>query len=171
MAGVPVLPVLIMKTAWFACLAPLVLSGAAYAQRALPIAIGPRLSVELHDSHLVIGVEARFGVAQIAPTVRLDIRPSFDYYLYSGGHIIGIAGDALFAIDVRSDTVEPYAGAGLGFFSLGCSGCEGISRIGLNLLGGVKFVPRGTVQPFVELRFTVGDIDPILLTGGVLFIL
>lgn len=140
----------------------------AQAQAATPVEIGPRLSIELRDSRVVIGGELRIGVAQIAPTVRLDIRPEFNFYFYHDFNVIDISADFLFAFNVRSDVAEPYFGVGLGVFD--CTDCGGgNARLGVNLLGGVQFALRGTVHPFVELRFTAGDFDPILLTGGILF--
>lgn len=137
-----------------------------------PVLIGPRLSLDLNDgTHVAIGGEARFGVVMIAPSVRLDIRPELNFYFFDGGNAFDLSGDALFAFGVRSDVVEPYAGAGIGIFHVSADAGGSATRVGLNLLGGAKFLPLQTIQPFVEMRFTVGDFDPILLTGGVLFLI
>ncbi len=136
------------------------------------IVVGPRLSLDLNDgTHVAIGGEARFSVLMIAPTVRLDIRPELNFYFFDGGNAFDISGDALFAFGVHSDVVEPYAGAGIGIFHVSADLGGSATRVGLNLLGGAKFLPLQTIQPFVEMRFTVGDFDPILLTGGVLFLI
>lgn len=141
------------------------------------IELGPRLSLDLNnDSHVALGAEARFGLYQIAPTVRFDLRPTFDYYFYGGGtNAFDLSGDALFAFDVQSEVVEPYALGGLGIFHYSFDnafGSDSTTKLGLNLGGGAKFLPRGKVQPFVEIRATVGfDGSPVVLTGGVLFIL
>jgi len=148
-------------------------SAAAQGMPTNEVVIGPRLSLDVNDggTHAVIGGEARFSVIMIAPTVRLDIRPELNFYIFDGGSAFDISGDALFAFGVRSDTVEPYAGAGLGIFHVSADGGGSATRLGLNLLGGAKFLPLQTIQPFVEMRFTVGDFNPILITGGVLFLI
>jgi outer membrane protein X len=151
------------------------LAGSALAQEsAHGILIGPRAGVELRDSHLAIGGEARFGIVSITQGIRLDLRAVFNYYLISDLSVWDLAGEALFAFDVRNDVVEPYALAGLniGHAEL-CAGafCASDNKVGLNLGGGAKFLVRSRVQPFAELRFTVGDYEPVLLAGGVLFVI
>lgn len=147
--------------------------------KAVPIGVGPRLNVELDGGDFAIGVEARFGVLQIANAIRLDVRPSFDYYFIDAPEgiditLLGIAGDALFAFNIGNPLVEPYALAGLsiGFVSVDSDFSEADGSetdIGFNLGGGAKFLTNGNIQPYAELRVTIGDFDPILLGGGVLF--
>ena len=161
----------------FACSLLLATSAAVSADPAemptKPILIGPQLSAEIKDgTFAVIGAQARFGVYMIAPAVRLDIMPEFNYYFFDNDvHGIELSGSAVFAFGLHSDVAEPYALAGLGIFNESCRGCDSFTRIGFNIGGGVKFLPVGRVQPFVQLRFTIGDIDPINLTGGVLFLI
>lgn len=161
----------------FACLLSTSMTGVTSADPAeMPtkeIVLGPQLSAELKDgTHAVIGAQARFAVAMIAPNVRVDIMPEFNYYFFDHDiHGFDLSGSAVFAFGVHSDVAEPYALAGLGIFSVSCDGCDSETRIGFNIGGGVKFLPLGKVQPFVQMRFTIGDIDPINLTGGVLFLL
>jgi hypothetical protein len=149
--------------------------GAAGVAAAAPIGVGPRLSIELDDSNFAIGVEGRFALVQIASSVRFDLRPFFDYYFIDDEGtglditVFGFGADAIFAFSVGNPVVEPYAIGGL---QLGYGKVEGFDSetdFGVNLGGGAKFLTTGTVQPFVELRISVGDFDPILLTGGVLF--
>jgi hypothetical protein len=139
--------------------------------QAAPVVLGPRLSLDLEDeTELALGVEARFAVAPIGTAMTLQLRPSFDYYFYDYVRAFSLNLDALFAIDVGSPTVEPYVGFGLAFFFWDPEGpADGGSDVGLNLVVGARFLPYGRVQPFVELRPTFGDFDPVLLTGGVLF--
>ncbi len=134
--------------------------------------IGPRLSLDLEDdTEVVIGAEGRFGLTALGRSVGLQLRPSFDYYLIDNFTLIQLAMDFIFAFEV-SRSVEPYVGLGLSVFFYDPEGAgDGGSEAGLNLFGGVKFLPYGRVQPFVELRPTIGDIDPILLSFGVLFLL
>jgi hypothetical protein len=140
-----------------------------------PILIGPELGVQFHhDTNAVIGAQARFGVYMFSPTIRLDIVPVFNYYFIDGGHGFEITGDAVLAFGLHNDVAEPYALAGLGIFNVGADDCSGDcsdTRLGFDIGGGVKFLPVGKVQPFVQIRFTIGDIDPYNLMGGVLFLL
>jgi len=149
------------------------LAGATAGAQEMPehqILLGPRAGLDVNDgTHLVLGGEARFSVLMIAPSVRLDIRPEFNFYVFSGGHAFDISGDALFAFGVHNPTFEPYAGAGVGIFNVSDGTSD--TRVGLNLLGGCKFLAGSPIQPFAEIRFTVGDFNPILLMGGVLFVL
>src|SRR5262249_9129474 len=141
----------------------------------IPLALGPRLDLDTDGSDVGIGLELRLDLAQLAPSVRLDLRPAFDWIFV--GHDITffmIGADPLFAFNVRPPTVEPYAIAGLGIFHASysnCFGCETYTRVGLNLGGGARFLLDGKVQPFVELRASIRDGSFVLLTGGVLFLL
>lgn len=138
------------------------------------ISLGPRLGVELRDSHFFIGAEARIGIVQLTPNVRLDVRPVFNYYFISDVTVWDLAGEALVAIDIHNETAEPYvlAGLNIGHASIDTPfGSASDTKVGLNLGGGARFLLRQKIQPFVEIRFTVGDYDPIDLTGGVLFVL
>jgi hypothetical protein len=155
-------------------------AGPALAQDAAPaaihqISIGPRVGLQLKDNtEFMIGAEARFGLLQIVPTVRLDIRPFFGYYFESDFTIFDLGADALFAFDIKQEMFEPYAGAGLAigrvsFDRFGVSASD--TNVGLTLLGGARFLQRTRIQPFVEIRLGLGDWDPITLAGGVLFVL
>jgi hypothetical protein len=161
-----------MKTRAALAFLVLALGGVLHADE-LPFLVGPRAGLQLHgDTDLVIGVEARFGIAKLSEQIRLDIRPEFNYIFISNAHTFDISGDVLFAFDVKSDFFEPYAGVGLGLFNTGCSASicgDSVNRIGFNLLGGVRFVPHTKIEPFAEFRITLGDIDPYMIIGGVLF--
>jgi opacity protein-like surface antigen len=139
------------------------------------IGLAPRIGVQLKDpQEFVIGAEGRFGILQIAPSVRFDVRGQFNYYFESDVTIWDLAADAIFAFDVKNDMVEPYAFAGLdiGHASVSTAfGSASSTEVGLNLGGGAKFLPRQRIQPYAELRFTIGNFDPILLSGGVLFLI
>jgi hypothetical protein len=145
-----------------------------------PFLIGPQLGAQFHDdTNAVIGVGARFGVYMFTPAIRLDIVPNFNYYFVDNAHVIELSGDVAVAFGLHNDIAEPYALAGLGIFiegfnddvCRGVGGCDSITRLGFDIGGGVKFLPVGKVQPFVQLRFTIGDIDPYNLMGGVLFLI
>src|SRR5262245_21062540 len=138
------------------------------------IGVAPRVGVQLnHESQFVLGAEGRFGIINLGPSVRLDIRPVFDYFFQSNVTIFDICGDAIFAFDVHQELLSPYAFTGLNITHASVDtgvGSASDTRVGLNLGGGVVFLPKTRIQPFAELRFTIQDGSPIVLAGGVIFI-
>jgi hypothetical protein len=142
----------------------------AYAQettepKSASLELGPRVSIELRDFHIVFGGELRLPIVKLTQYCRLDIRPEFNYYIYKDTHALDVSADALFDFPLSSHIVDPYVGAGLGIFD--CPGCS--ASLGVNLLAGAKLVMHGSIHPFAEIRFTIGDFKPVLLTGGILF--
>jgi opacity protein-like surface antigen len=140
------------------------------------IGVGPRGGLQIHDeTKAFIGAEGRFGLLQLVPSVRLDLRPFFDYYFISDVTVFDIGADALFAFDIHQDMFEPYAGAGLnvGHYSVSVgSASASDTSVGLDLLGGVNFLPKERLRPFVEFRLSIGgDWKPYDLTGGLIFLL
>jgi hypothetical protein len=135
------------------------------------------LNLEIDSGDFALGAEARIGVATIVGPVRLDVRPFFDYYFIDEEagvdvSLFGLGADAIFAFKLSRPIVEPYALAGLSIFiaSVEFAGeSESETEVGFNLGGGARFLTDGFIQPFVELRLTLGDVDPILIGGGVLF--
>jgi hypothetical protein len=140
------------------------------------IAIGPRLSLNTDGNDAALGAEARFGVLQLAPKLRLDIRPSFDWIFVGHGLTFwALSGDALFALDVGTPTVEPYGIVGIGIFhssyDIPFGGGGSDTNVGLNLGGGARFLMTGKIQPFVEIRASIHNGSYVLLTGGVLIVI
>jgi hypothetical protein len=165
-----------MKILHAAALTAALLLTAREASARPPIGIGPRVSLNLDGTDLGIGAEARIGLLQLSPMMRLDLRGSFDWY-FPGSDVtfFVLAADALLAFPLASvPMVEPYALAGLGIAhtSVDVGGFEGSATdVGLHLGGGAKFLPTGAIQPFAELRIWVGDGSFVAITGGVLFVL
>src|SRR5687767_623555 len=133
--------------------------GTAGVASAAPNGVAPRLSIELDNSDFAIGVEGRFGLVQLASSVRLDVRPFFDYYFIDDEGLdiditaFGFGADALFAFNIGNPIVEPYALAGISIGYLSVED-ESETEFGLNLGGGAKFLTAGRIQPFVEFRIT-----------------
>src|SRR5262249_26447189 len=136
------------------------------------VGVGPRVGIEVRDGRVAFGAEVRVQVVRLASWVRLDLGAAFDWYTRQGSRLIlGLSGEALLAITPEDDVLEPYVGAGAGVRTSGCTGCADLSgntEAAASLIFGAKLLPRGRVQPFVELKFTLGAFDPILLAGGVL---
>ena len=134
------------------------------------IGVAPRVGVQInHEAQFVLGAEGRFGVVQITPMVRLDIRAVFDYLFQSDFTIFDTAGDAIFSFDIKNELFEPYAIAGLNVYYVSGFGASD-TRLGLNLGGGAKFLPKTRMQPFAELRFSIQDGTPIILAAGFMFV-
>lgn len=151
------------------------------AQAQTDIKIGPRLGIPLGDvsdggGNLFFGVDARID----SDAVPVVLSPSFDYYLTDVDNLSYIAVDlnGLYAFDIDSEGVSPYAGGGLAITrssvdvpdALG-GGSSSSTDIGLNLVGGARFM-LDPVEPFVQLNAGIGgDVTRLGLTGGILFAL
>jgi hypothetical protein len=129
--------------------------------------VGPRISLEIDDVELAVGAEARIALVRLGERMRLDLRPSFDFYTY-GGTFIQISADALLAIDLGNQMIEPYGIAGLTMFYVSAAAISN-TEFGFDLGGGARFLTSGRFQPFAELRASFAGFTTILLTGGVLF--
>ena len=121
--------------------------------------IGPRAGLEFNSSSFVLGGEFRYTLTNLGGSAKLVIRPGFDLF-FNHGTSWELSGDLLFAFPVTPN-VEPYVGPGIGVFDGG--------HAGLNIPIGVKFMNTNWVQPFVELRPTVGNGSIVCLLGGVAF--
>jgi hypothetical protein len=143
-----------------------------------PTRLGPRLHIETDDnSDAAIGVELRSEIGRLGRNAYIDLRPSFDYYLFDDDGagidvtLLGFGMDALFRFEI-APSAELYGVAGLEVFLFSVdtpAGDDSDTEVGVNLGAGLRFLPNEKVQPFVELRATVGDVEPVLLGGGILF--
>src|SRR5262245_17080504 len=117
-----------------------------HAAEARAVLLGPRLSLDIDDdfdddSDIALGAELRIELATIGRNVGMQLRPSFDFYFIDNVDLFNLSLDFLFVFNVSS-SVEPYAGAGLGIFFWDPDGPgDGGSEAGLDLVGGVKFLP------------------------------
>ena len=99
---------------------------------------------------------------------------SFDYFFPGNNvHYWEINGNLAYRFTVpRSSSLRPYAGGGLNVVHASNSGVSGsgITRAGLNLLGGTTFRLKGShLTPFAEARGELGGGKTFILTGGVRF--
>jgi opacity protein-like surface antigen len=155
-------------------------------QAQVDLQIGPRVGLPVGDMSdlegvFFIGADARINSEEL-PVV---LSPSLDFYLFDSpegvdqtGFAIDLNGFYEFGVDNESFT--PYAGGGLGITRYSADfendslngfgfGGDGTTEVGLNLVGGVRFLLE-SVQPFVQVNATLGsDIDRFGLAGGVLF--
>ncbi|MEL6443384.1 MAG: outer membrane beta-barrel protein [Bacteroidota bacterium] len=126
---------------------------------------------------LLIGIGGEFKAPFELGNLDLSIRPSAEYvFLPDVGDVsqsaFQISGDVI-ASFVGSSSVVPYAGVGITYVTLnldinGFGAFADIDDVGLNLLGGAKFVGAlGFGDPFVQGRFTLGGFDSLTISGGV----
>lgn len=147
--------------------------------RAEGAVLGPRLMIETDDgSDAVLGVELRTQLARLGRDGALDLRPSFDYYLFDDTDgfdfdLFSLGFDGLFSFAVGRNA-ELYGILGVNLFILTYEtpvDDDTDTEVGMNVGFGTRLLTDGNVQPFFELRATIGDIEPVLIGGGILFAL
>ena len=84
----------------------------------------------------------------------LQFYPSFDYFFIDPGNLFAFNADLKYAL-TGSNFNWLYLGGGLNVTRAESGGASD-SQTGLNLFAGVESL-RGSIHPFGEIRFTVGD--------------
>lgn len=132
------------------------------------VAVGPRVGFDVANvEELLIGAEARIGHEELA----VEVQPAFDLYLPENGSFSTLSINLLYLLPLdEEERYTPYAGAGLGFSFYDVDGDE-TTDTGLNLVGGLRFTSHRAFTPFVQTQVTLGTIDLIAFSGGVLFTL
>jgi hypothetical protein len=137
------------------------------------VQVGARTGVELlDDSVLFVGADARLSFA-LSPLI---VNLTFDHFFVDDATRVQVGANALYDLPVATGFLRPYAGAGVGVtrFALpeepGGQDSNGM-RIGLNLIGGVRFEHAAVpvARPFAQLMVSLGPIDLFTIGGGVLF--
>lgn len=140
--------------------------------------VGPRVTLDLgdisdiYDGTFAIGGDVRYNPAEF-PVMGSG---AFDFYFAAENTtVFTVDVNVLYPIDA-GESLTPYVGAGLGYTDISVdvdtqfgSVSGGGSDTGLNLVGGAEFETDGSLTPFAEARFTLGDLDRFGITGGVLF--
>lgn len=154
------------------------------AQAQTQVKLGPRLGVPFGDvadggGNLFFGGDVRFytEALPVVPNV------STDFYLVDSVEgvdrsIFAVDVNALFEFGVDNAAFTPYSGAGVGITRFSAestseqiSTASSNSEIGVNLVGGARFL-LDPLEPFVQLNATIGsDLTRLGLTGGLLFTL
>ena len=144
-----------------ALLACALLAGPASAQS---VAVGPHGGVNLDEGSLHLGADVVIHLADLSPSVKLAIWPSYAHVFIDGGHDVELFGvDFPFVFPLEGSVVTPFAGPGLGLAFYGDTSLK------VNLLGGVFFETGSSVRPFAELAVRLVDGTFVDLLGGVLF--
>ncbi|MEY2936988.1 MAG: hypothetical protein RL033_7737 [Pseudomonadota bacterium] len=141
-----------------------------------------------------VGAEARLSFA-LSPLI---VALTFDDFFVEDRTLFQVGANALYDLPIAHSFLYPYLGVGVGLtrFALpeggpspsidaesdgdvtaipaspgtGATDSNGM-RIGLNLVGGVRFdhVDLPVVRPFAQVMVSVGPIDLLTIVGGVLF--
>lgn len=129
-----------------------------------PLAVGPRVGFDVANvEELLLGADARLTL----PGVPVEGQASLDVYLPAQGSFVTVSTNVLYPFHVDNAALQPYAGAGLGFLFYDTVG-EDASDTGLNLVGGVRFPSPRSLTPFVQTQITLGAVDLIAVSGGLL---
>lgn len=113
-------------------------SSPVYAQRSH---FGPHIAYNFDMKQTAIGAQLHMPIGR-----RVELYPSFDYYLVDSGSLLGLS------VDLKFWTPrEPlYLGGGLNVLRAGAGGSSN-SDTGFDLFGGLE-TRYGRTHPYVELR-------------------
>lgn len=142
----------VMATLWCA------LSGSAHA-----LGIGPHGGVNLDVGSLHLGADLVLELADVSPSVKLAIWPSYAHVFIEDGHDVELFGvDFPFVFPLDS-VVTPFVGPGLGL------AFYGDTTLKVNIIGGLFFETGSAVRPFTELAVRLVNGTFVDLLAGVLF--
>ncbi|MGE0439322.1 MAG: hypothetical protein AB7L66_10775 [Gemmatimonadales bacterium] len=123
------------------------------------------------DTDFGLGAKLNFGVGNVTENKAIEGQATFDIYFPDGYDYWTIAANGLYSLK-PTGSVVPQLGAGLGVgrSSVSVLGVSASSTdVFLNLIGAIKFRPSGSIQPFAEARFQIGDGSQLVLGGGLYF--
>ena len=127
-----------------------------------------------------IGIGARLAL-RLPTDLPLEATASFDFF-FPEEDVIDTYWEANANVNYQVQGVQspfvPYVGGGLNVARIelrpvdlpgdGTSPGASSTEIGLNLLGGVRYVGTAAT-PYAEVRFEVGGGEQVVLTGGLIF--
>jgi hypothetical protein len=127
----------------------------------------------LDESALFLGADLRLSF-ELSP---LTVSLTFDHFFVAEGEtLFQVGASALYDLPLSTSFLYPYAGAGMSVTRFAFPDGPDVEdsngmRIGLNLVGGVRFEHASlpVARPFVQVTGTVGPIDLFTIGGGVLF--
>jgi hypothetical protein len=165
MSYVPKIPSAPRLFAWAALL--IVLLASALARADVGLRVAPHAGVAVsNDVDPSVGLGARLT----ASTSPLTIQPAFDYVFDENQTLYHVSCNVSYELPVTFP-LKPYLGLGANFSAFVLNresmtvDSEGY-RLGLNLLAGAR-LGLPWLSPFVQVTKTVGEIDPLAISGGV----
>ena len=156
------------------------------------VQVGGRAGIQLLDDRALrsknvasVGAEVRLSF-ELSPLI---VSLAFDYLFVPDRTLFQVSANALYDLPIGASFLYPYVGVGVGITRfetpetggpvMSMQGSPGTAhaedsngmRIGLNLIGGVRFehVDLPVLRPFVQVMGSLGPIDLFTVVGGVLF--
>jgi hypothetical protein len=125
--------------------------------------LGPHFGINFDMEDAFLGLEGRFDVGNVGSSAIIQINPSFSYYFREGDDAFNFSLNVPFEFPIDGTVARPFAAPGIAIWHGGSD-----TDVALNLIGGVLFA-LDPVEPFVQLRVSIGDGSSAELMGGVLF--
>jgi hypothetical protein len=123
------------------------------------------MGINFDWDEVFIGGELRTDVAELSPTVQLQLNPSLSLAFPGRGVIFDMSFNVPFQFYVRDSVLRPFTGPGLALVD---HTGGGHADLFLNLIGGLLF-DLGNVDPFLQLKVMIPHHAAVELMGGVLF--
>lgn len=137
------------------------------------VQVGGRGGVQLlEDDAVAVGGDVRLSF-ELSPLI---VSLTFDHFFVEDETLFQVGANALYDLPIATSFLYPYAGAGLALTRFAVTEVAGGQdsngmRLGLNLIGGVRFEHEAlpVARPFAQFTLTTGPIDLFTVGGGVLF--
>ncbi len=127
-------------------------------------AIGPQFGIRggiyENGSDFFLGVDAKVGLAM------LNVVPNFEWIFVDKANAFTLNLDAqltIFPIPI----MDPYLGAGLGYYYVKPDNFDSTSDFAFNLIAGLGF--NIILDPFVQLKYIITDDNTLVLAAGIRF--
>ena len=141
---------------------------AAPASASAEVNLGPHLGINFDWDEVILGGEVRPDIATLAPTVIMQLDPSFTFALLGGGATaLDFSLNVPFEFMIRDSVLRPFSGPGLALVHYSGNGGSA-TDLYLNIIGGLLF-DLGSVDPFVQLKVMIPHGSMSELMAGVLF--
>ena len=129
--------------------------------------LGPHFGVNFDNDDPFLGLEGRFDLGTVGSSAIIQLNPSFSFYFTDGPwDLFNFSLNVPFEFLLEGSVVRPFAAPGLAIWHV--NNGDSHTDLALNLIGGVLFA-LDPVEPFVQLRISIGDGSSAELMGGVLF--
>lgn len=119
-----------------------------------------------------IGARLEYTPRRLIPNAPVVAAASFDWFFPDEPAGVNIQYWELnynIAYLFPTPSLRPYAGGGLNLAHASADPGGSDTKLGLNLLGGLKFSTAGRLAPFIEARVELSGGEQFVITGGILF--
>jgi opacity protein-like surface antigen len=141
---------------------------------ARPFGVGGQVSYGTEAEAIGVGIRYENALNSLFPSMpTLRAVASFDlFFPGSGVTWWELNAGAVYGFS-PTGSIMPYAGGGLNYTRISFDnpfggGNVSSGDVGLNLIGGAKLRAMGTIRPYVEVRYTLGGGEQLVLTAGAL---